>query len=345
MPRNGLLLALLLPAAAAVMATCNAAPARTAARQVPEQSLLVLSKGERALKVVDPATGTVLWQAPSGPDPHEVVASNDGTRAYISNYGGGGALNTITVIDLLGRKPLSVIDLGDLRGPHGVDYSGGRLWFTAEAARSIGSYDPRTGRVDWSFVTGQAGTHMILVSPDRIATSNVAGASISLIERSVRPNTLPAPSESEWTQTVLPAGNGVEGFDISPDGKELWAANARDGTITVIDLASRRVVQTLQANVRGANRLKFTPDGARVLVSSLSGSDVAVFDAKSRAEVKRIPVGRGAAGIVMAPDGTRAYVACTPDDYVAVIDLKSLMVTGHIEAGRQPDGLAWAIRR
>ena len=91
--------------------------------------------------------------------------------------------------------------------------------------------------------------------------------------------------------------------------------------------------------------MKFTPDGKLVYVSTLGGPDVAVFDPDTRKEVKRIKVGRGAAGILMQPDGARAFVACTPDDYVAVIDLKVLEVTGHIAAGKQPDGLAWAVRQ
>jgi YVTN family beta-propeller protein len=70
-----------------------------------------------------------------------------------------------------------------------------------------------------------------------------------------------------------------------------------------------------------------------------------VFDVESRKEIKRIPVGHGAAGIEMQPDGTRVYVACTPDNYVVVIDLKSLEVVGHIDVGQEPDGLAWAVRR
>jgi YVTN family beta-propeller protein len=82
-----------------------------------------------------------------------------------------------------------------------------------------------------------------------------------------------------------------------------------------------------------------------VLITTLSGQDVIVLDAHTRAEVNRIPVGRGAAGIEMDPSGSRAFVACTPDNYVSVIDLKTLAVTGHIDAGAEPDGMAWAVRR
>ena len=122
-------------------------------------------------------------------------------------------------------------------------------------------------------------------------------------------------------------------------------ANAQDGTISVVDMAEKKPLQTLEANVKGANRLKFTPDGKLVFVSSLSSPDLAIFDAAGRKETKRVKIGHGAAGLLMQPDGSRAYVACTPDSYVAVIDLKSLEVSGHIEAGKQPDGLAWVVRK
>jgi YVTN family beta-propeller protein len=149
---------------------------------------------------------------------------------------------------------------------------------------------------------------------------------------------------TDWNETVVRVGNGSEGFDISPDGKEIWVANAGDGTVSIIDVASKRVTQTLAADVSSANRLKFTPDGKFVLISALRGADVTVIDAATRKTTKRIAVGHGAAGIVMQPDGARAYVACTPDDYVAVIDLHSMKVVGHIQAGSNPDGLAWMIR-
>jgi YVTN family beta-propeller protein len=336
--------------------------------ETPQTALLVLSKGQQALFIVDPATLTVVGQVPSGPDPHEVIASTDGKTAYISNYGGG-SYNTITVVDLVNQKTSPIIDLGALRGPHGLEFVGGKLWFTAEGAEVAGSYDPSTNKIDWVIGTGQDRTHMIYVFPDlnRIVTSNVSSATVTFIEKSMGPGQglgrgpagPPPPGvpngpasgglmggpQPTWHETQIPVGHGSEGFDVSPDGKEIWVANAQDGTISIIEVASKKVIQTLDANVHGANRLKFTPDGKLVFVSMLGGPDLAIFDAATRKEAKRIKIGRGAAGILMQPDGSRAFVACTPDDYVVVIDLKTLEMAGKITAGKQPDGLAWSVRK
>jgi len=336
------------------------------AAETPPTTLLVLAKTDQTMFIVDPATQTVVGKVPAGPDPHEVIACADGKFAYISNYGGG-AYNTITVVDLVNQKTLPVIDLGALRGPHGLAFVGGKLWFTAEGAKVIGSYDPATKTIDWVLGTGQDRTHMIYVFPDvsRMVTSNVSSGTMTFVEKSSGsgrgqggPPPLPAgpgmPSgpggpmgsaRTNWTETVIPVGNGSEGFDVSPDGKEIWVANAQDGTISIIAVASKKVVQTLDANVMGANRLKFTPDGKLVFVSTLRGPELVVIDAATHKDVKRLKIGRGAAGILIQPDGLRAYVSCTPDDYVAVIDVKTLEMTGKIAVGKQPDGLAWALRK
>jgi YVTN family beta-propeller protein len=111
-----------------------------------------------------------------------------------------------------------------------------------------------------------------------------------------------------------------------------------------MDLAQKKVTQTLNANVNSANRLKFTPDGKLALVSVLNGADLSIFDVATRTLKKKIPIGHGAAGIEMNPDGSKAYVACTPDNYVVVVDLKTLEVTSHLDAGKNPDGMAWVKR-
>lgn len=303
-----------------------------------------------------------------GEDPHEVVASSDGKFAYVSNYGFG-SYNTLTLIDLVAQKRVTAIDLGPLRGPHGLTFVGGKAWFTVEGAKAIGSYDPAKKAVDWILGTGQDRTHMIFVTEDmkRIYTTNVSSATVSIIEKTARtgpggpppgaggpppggpppgaPRGPMGPPGGNWEETVLPVGKGSEGFDVTPDGKQLWTAAAQDGTVSIIDLAAKKVTDTLQANVRSANRLKFTPDGKLVLISLLGGTQLVVLDAASHNEVKRIDLGHGAAGIEMQPDGKRAFVACTGGNYVAVIDLQTLSLAGRIDAGPGPDGLAWSVLR
>jgi YVTN family beta-propeller protein len=340
------------------------------------QSLLALSKDDHTVAIVDPATLQVVARIPSGPDPHEIIASDDGKLAYISNYGGVDSnLNTISVVDLVARKALPPIDLGALRSTHGLAFAGGKLYFTAETNKVIGRYDPATQRVDWILGTGQDRTHMVLVSKslDRIFTSNVTSATISIIEQVSQPNggfgpppgtppgsPPPAPpqgfrpppggSRMTWKVTSVSAGKGSEGFDVSPDGKEIWAANAQDATVTIIDAANKKVIETLPIPLKGANRLKFTPDGQRVLISALGArepgdSSLLILDAHTRKEVKQLKLGGGSAGTLIAPDGLRAYVAVSSADKIAVIDLKTLEVVGQIDAGKQPDGLAWAVQK
>ena len=344
----------------AVAATIGLGALAVQAQSTPQQSLLALSKRNHTLAIVDPATLQVIARAPVGPDPHEVIASSDGRTAYVSIYGGG-RYHALSVIDLVSQKALPDIDTGALNGPHGLAFVGGKLWFTAEGAKVVARYDPGTARVDWVMGTGQNRTHMIYVTQDEkhIYTTNVASATVSAFGQvpsfmgpppgmQPPPGMTPPPDtppRMDWNQTVIPVGKGDEGFDVSPDGRELWTANAQDGTISIVDLASKKVSATLDAGVGSANRLKFTPDGKLVLISMLRNGDLVIYDAASRKEFKRVKIGHGAAGILMDPIGARAFIACSPDNYIAVLDLKTFQVTSHIDVGGEPDGLAWAVRR
>lgn len=335
--------------------------------------LLALSKNDHTLSIVDPSTLKVIAKMPVGTDPHEVIASEDGKTAYVSIYGGG-SLHEIDVLDLVNHKALTPIDSKPFFGPHGLAFAGGKLYFSAEGSKAVGRYDPVTNSFDWAMGTGQNRTHMVYVTPDlkHVYTTNVSSGTVSILTDTlmqfgppgpppggaaqpgnnpppggaVRPGANPPPSfrpqpRHDWIQTVIQVSTGSEGFDVTPDGKQLWTAASDDGAIAVIDLASKKVTDKIDAKVFGANRLAFTPDGKLALISSLRDGDIVVYDVATHKEVKKINIGHGAAGILMQPDGSRAYIGCTPDNYVAIIDLKTMTVTGHIDVGGGPDGLAW----
>ena len=308
------------------------------AAETPSPALLVLNKDEGSLAIIDPASGKSVAHIPTGEAPHELTVSSDGRLAFAGNYGSRTPGSTLSVFDLAGQKELHRVDLGPLRRPHGVFFAGGKLYFTAELNNAIGRYDPEANSVDWILGTGLNGTHMVRVSNDlaTIYTANIGSNSMCIIQRGANPMV--------WTETVIGVGKGPEGFDLSPDGNELWAAHSQDGGISIIDTRAKTVGQTLDIHTKRSNRLKFTPDGKRVLVSDLAGNELVVLDAPSRKEIKRIAMGRSPEGILIVPDGSRAYVAEAGENRLAILDLATLAVTGHIETGKGPDGMAWAVR-
>ncbi len=333
----------------------------------PATSLLVLAKKDMALAIVDPRTLKVVAKVAVGVNPHEVIASEDGRTAWVSNYDNGSA-HTITVVDLVGQRVVKTIDLGPLWGPHGFSVSGGKTYFTAERAKVVGRIDQATETVDWVRGTGQVGTHMIWVSRDgkKIVTANVGSGTLSLMtERAVLgedayPGKLSkqggvatlgkgGADAPEWDEQVVKVGGYPEGFDVATDGqggpRTIWVANAVEGSISMVDFESHSVTGTIEAELPTANRLRFTPDGSLALVSREKSGDLAVVDVASQRVVNRIAVGTGAAGVWVQPDGARAYVSCSPDNWVAVVDLKTMQVVGKILPGMEPDGLAWAVRK
>lgn len=306
--------------------------------QTPSPALLVLNKEDATLSIIDPGTLKTVAQIPTGEGPHEIAVSDDGKMAFVANYGGRTPGNTISVMDLAAQKELHRVDLGVLRRPHGIVFSDGKVWFTAEQNRLIARYDPASNQIDWLLGIGQNGTHMLLFSKDRslLFTSNIGSDSIIVLQRGSDP--------SVWNATNVSVGKGPEGGDISPDGREYWAANSNDGSVSIIDVAAKKVVQTVDVKTGHSNRLKFTHDGKLVLISDPGNHGLLVVDAASRKEVKRLNVGRQPEGILIAPDGAHAYIAVAGEKTVAVLDLKSLEVSARISTGNGPDGMAWAER-
>lgn len=308
------------------VALCSAA---LLAAETPALTLLVGNKDENSLAFVDPATGKVLGRVATGEGPHEVAASADGKLAFVANYGTGQSPgSTISVIDAVNMKEVRKVNLGPMRRPHGLAVADGKLYFTVEANRIVGRYDWSADRIDWAMGTGQNTTHMVVVSKDgTVFTANIGSDTITIIDRT--------------SATAVPVGKGPEAIDLSPDGKELWTGHSRDGGVSIIDVASKKVIATMSLGTKRSNRLKFTPDGKHVLISDLQGNDLFVLDTASRSVAARIDLGGPAAGTLIDPSGSRAFVSVGPKNSVAVIDLQNWKITSRVEAGPGPDGLAW----
>jgi YVTN family beta-propeller protein len=302
----------------------------------PSPALLVLNKSENSLAIVDPTTQKVAARIPTGEGPHEVAASSDGKLAVVTNYGAKDPGHSLSIIDLTTQKEIRRLDLGPLGRPHGILFGDGKFYFTVELNKLIARYDPATNQLDWLLGVGQNRTHMLVRTKylNEIFTSNVDSNTVTAIEKSSDP--------SDWKETNIAVGKGPEGLDLSPDDKEVWAANSGDGTVSIIETATSKVTHTFDVRTKHSNRLKFTPDGKLALISDPETNELVIVDTATRKITKMLNVGRNPGGILIVPDGSRAYVALAGDNAVAVIDLHKLEISSRIETGQGPDGLAWA---
>ena len=314
------------------------APLTRAQTATPSPALLVLNKAENSLAILDPATQKVVARIPTGEGPHEVAASSDGKLAVVTNYGAKDPGHSLSIIDLVAQKEIHRLDLGPLGRPHGILFADGKFYFTVELSKLVARYDPATNQLDWLLGVGQNRTHMLVRTKylNEIFTSNVDSGTVTAIEKSTDP--------SGWKETNIPVGKAVEGIDLSPDDKDVWVANAADGTVSVIETATSKVTHTFNVRTKHSNRLKFTPDGKFALISDPAAGELVIVYTAARTITKMLDVGSGPGGILIVPDGSRAYVALAGDNAVAVIDLHTLEVSGKIPTGQGPDGLAWAAR-
>jgi YVTN family beta-propeller protein len=358
--------------------------ARLTAAQTPSPALLIsiegLSPTERALEIADPLTNKVVGSIPLGGIPHDVAVSPDGKLAFVSinvskGKGMGPSLQNgplkpspdyISVIDLATQKELRHIDTVVGSIPFGIFVTGGKLYFTAEGYDVVERYDLATSQIDWMMGTGQGHTHPLAVTKDlkKIFTVNTSSNSVSVIAPWDTPDDYEPPL---WKVTTIPVGQAPEGIDMSPDEKEVWVTSKRDGGLSIIGVATKRVLQTLDLKAKVPMRLQFTPDGKRVIVLDEFDGQVLILDAVNRKEIKRIPVGKPEEfslvhdqavlngvpmypknlmhDVVITPDGSRAYLDVMGSNRIDVLDLKTLEFTGGISTGPIPAGMAWTQRQ
>lgn len=310
-------------------------------------TLLVICKSDFRLALVDPATEKVLVKLPTGRGPHEVVVSPDGRTAYVSNFGRFSvyppgdrthdqAGNTITVVDIAGRRVKTTFDLGTHTGPHGlgVSHDGKYVWVTSETPQSVIELDSDTGKILRAWNTNQQRSHMLVITPNetKLYVTNTVSGSVSVIDR---PTGL---------VKVIPTGPGTEGIAISPDGREVWAASRVDGKIAVISTITDAIVATFPSGGREPKRLEFSPSGSEVWITNYGSNQASVFDASGRKLLGSLTLAAAPSGVYISPDGRRAYVTNAKANELTVIDVASRTILSTLAIGTDPDGLAWAGR-
>ena len=129
-------------------------------------------------------------------------------------------------------------------------------------------------------------------------------------------------------------GKETEGVEFSADGKRLIVANEADNTLTVHDIASGRLLKTVDTKAYG-NRprgIKLMPDRKHYAASLEFSDAVIILDANFRI-VQSLKTAGAPYGIGFDRRGERMFVAAAKSKVLQVFDAKTLAHIADVPTG------------
>jgi YVTN family beta-propeller protein len=302
-------------------------------------TLFVAAKRGNTLSKVDLATGKEVLRLPSCTNPHELATSPDGQHVALACYGG----QTVDIFRTDSLEKVASIDLGANARPHGIVWhANGDLYATAEGRKSIFWLRAPLAetREVFEFGTGKDGSHMLAVSPDaRTAwTTDLGSRTVTRIDLRTRraPLSVTVGEEPEgislspdgttlWVsargsnqafaldpQTMevrhtIATGKFPLRIAVRPQGDVAVTSDLQDGSLSVIDTASAKVIRTIpvsspaEAEARFQVTILWSKDGKRIYVAETASNTVAEVDYASGAVLRRLPGGEGGDGMAILP--------------------------------------------
>lgn len=327
-------------AALMVLAACApaTAPEASAGAAMPP-TLFVAAKRGNTLSKVDLATGREVLRLPSCTNPHELATSPDGRHVALACYGG----TTVDIFSTGSLEKVASIDLGENARPHGIVWhTQGDLFVTAEGRKSIFRIATplAAARQLFEFGTGRQGSHMLAVSPDaRTAwTTDLGSRTVTRIDLVTRraPLSVTVGEEPEgislspdgttlWVsargsnqafaldpqtmevRSTVATGRFPLRIAVRPQGDVAITSDLQDGSLSVIDTASAKVIRTItvsgpaEAEARFQVTILWSADGKRIYVAETASDTVAEVDYAGGTVLRRLKVGEGGDGMAILP--------------------------------------------
>ena len=122
---------------------------------------------------------------------------------------------------------------------------------------------------------------------------------------------------------------------LSHDGRRAYTANVGPGTVSVIDIAARKVLKIIPVSAN-TQRISISPDDKWVFTADQTKPQMAVIDTATSTVAKWIPMEGIGYGSAPTPDGRWLLVAFPDQNKVAVIDLKSMQVARTVSVADYP---------
>ena len=222
-------------------------------KALPDGRLLVTAEGLKELFVVDPKSKRVVMRIPTARETsHMVVASPDGTRAFVANIGSG----SVTAVDLAAGKVLKDIPTGEGAEGIAITPDGREVWVANRGADTVSVVDAKSLEI--------AGTVKVPQFPIRVKITPDGKRALVSCSRSGDVAVVDVASRKEIKRIAIDreavAGSQERLFSdrfgkspvpvgllIAPDGKRAWVASTNADVVSAIDLDRLLVVGRLTA--------------------------------------------------------------------------------------------------
>ncbi|MFL6414644.1 MAG: YncE family protein [Bryobacteraceae bacterium] len=264
------------------------------------------------------ADGHRLGGAKVGSHPHEIVLSPDKQTLYVAD---NGVLwmtettmgeNTVSIVDIPGRKTIGKIDLGEFHRPHGITFDAplNRLLVSTEKPSQLLSIEPSTKKIVQKYDVGGTAPHIVKVGsqPGIAFVTNTDTGTLAFIDL------------KSGTRKVVPCGERPQGQALSPDTKMLYVANSGGASISIFDVDRQERVGTIPA-AKAPVRLVVTPDNKTLIYAAQEGRSVGFVDLKTRKEIATVPLSGRPVSMSLSLDGKLAYSSVQEQDKIYVLSV------------------------
>ena len=288
-------------------------------------------------------------QRPGGPTAAKVERRADTAPAGIYAHTGAGMLSpaveghreriyvpnsesdTVSVID---PKKMEVVDTFPVGGlPHHVTPSHDlqTLYVNNTQGNSLTPIDPKTG---------ERGEAIPVEDPYNLYFTPDGSSAIVVAERLQRLD-FRDPETWEMQKSVAAGCAGVDHLDFSADGRRAVASCEFDGTLLLIDVRGRKVLDRIQLDHPGSKPVdvRLSPDGELFYVADEVANGVWKLDADTFRVKGFFKTGRGTHGLYPSRDAKVMYATNRLAGTVSVIDLERRKVkeTWRVPGGASPD--------
>lgn len=197
-----------------------------------------------------------------------------------------------------------------------------KYYFTANESGSISKIDLETNKVV-STIKVDGAVHNVQVSPDgKILGATLAPEMQHGNDHSMEMKGMALFYNTETDELIkkVKVGNHPAHIVFTENGKYALVTNNEDNNVSVIDMASYSVIQTIPTG-KGPHGFRISKDSKYAYIANMGEDSVSVINLETMKEEKKMKVGSTPVTTGITSDGKTLVVTLNAENALAIVDL------------------------